>query len=30
VFLIGAAIVALNIDGGARRVWRASPASATD
>src|SRR5262245_1471609 len=26
VFLIGAAVVALNIDSGARRVWRASSA----
>lgn len=25
-FLVGAAIVALNIDGGTRRIWRAAPA----
>jgi MFS family permease len=30
LFLMGAAIVALNIDSGARRVWRGSPASVTD
>jgi MFS family permease len=29
VFLAGAAIVALNIDKGARRIWRAATASAT-
>jgi MFS family permease len=29
LFLIGAAIVALNIDKGARRIWRAATASAT-
>jgi MFS family permease len=29
-FLMGAAIVALNIDKGARRIWRAAPASATE
>jgi MFS family permease len=29
VFLVGAAIVALNIDTGARRIWRAATASAT-
>jgi MFS family permease len=29
VFLFGAAIVALNIDKGARRIWRAATASAT-
>jgi MFS family permease len=27
LFLVGAAIVALNIDGGTRRIWRAAPAS---
>jgi hypothetical protein len=30
VFLAGAAIVALNIDRGARRIWRAATASATN
>jgi MFS family permease len=30
VFLAGAAIVALNIDKGARRIWRAAIASATN
>jgi MFS family permease len=30
LFLMGAAIVALKIDTGARRIWRASPVSATD
>jgi MFS family permease len=29
VFLVGAAIVALNIDMGARRIWRTATASAT-
>src|SRR6059036_2136100 len=29
-FLVGASIVALNIDKGARRIWRAATASATD
>ena len=29
LFLVGAAIVALNIDKGARRIWRAATASAT-
>jgi predicted MFS family arabinose efflux permease len=29
-FLMGAAIVALNIDKGARRIWRAATASAAD
>ncbi len=29
VFLLGASIVALNIDKGARRIWRAATASAT-
>jgi len=28
-FLVGASIVALNIDKGARRIWRAATASAT-
>jgi MFS family permease len=30
LFLVGAAIVALNIDKGARRIWRAATASATN
>jgi len=30
LFLVGAAIVALNIDKGARRIWRPATASATD
>ncbi len=30
IFLAGAAIVALNIDRGARRIWRAATASATN
>ena len=30
VFLIGAAVVALKIDTGSRRVWRAAPAPAMD
>ena len=30
LFLMGAAIVALNIDKGARRIWRAATASATN
>src|SRR5437899_1538482 len=30
VFLVSAAIVALNIDKGARRIWRAATASATN
>ena len=30
VFLIGAAVVALRIDTGARRIWRAEPAPASD
>src|SRR2546428_761144 len=29
-FLVGASIVALNIDKGARRIWRAATASATN
>src|SRR5947209_14061063 len=28
LFLAGAAIVALNVDKGARRIWRAAPVSA--
>jgi hypothetical protein len=30
VFLAGAALVALNIDQGARRIWRSAAASATE
>src|SRR5713101_4690749 len=30
LFLAGASVVALNIDKGARRIWRAAPASATN
>jgi MFS family permease len=30
VFLVGAAVVALNIDDGRRRVWRTAPAPAAD
>jgi hypothetical protein len=30
VLLMGAAVVALNIDRGARRIWRAATASATN
>ena len=30
LLLIGAAVVALTIDSGARRIWRAATASATD
>jgi MFS family permease len=30
VFLAGASVVALNIDAGARRIWKAATASATD
>jgi MFS-type transporter involved in bile tolerance (Atg22 family) len=29
LFLVGASIVALNVDKGARRIWRAATASAT-
>jgi predicted MFS family arabinose efflux permease len=27
LFLVGASIVALNVDKGARRIWRAAPAN---
>jgi hypothetical protein len=30
MLLIGASILALNIDKGARRIWRAATASATN
>jgi hypothetical protein len=30
VFLAIAAVVALNIDAGARRIWKAATASATE
>ena len=30
LFLVGAAITALRVDSGARRVWRAAPATVTE
>jgi hypothetical protein len=30
LFLVGASIVALNIDQGARRIWRAATVTAAD